>query len=186
MSKDLPSVDKLAGDEQGVLRSPGKHPVKWTPKKVIEDTVRAMSGQFFGPAGATGPAGPTGATGPAGPTGSQGPQGVQGPAGQTGPAGAVGPAGKDASPKRVERYSGTVAETTGFATVTFPAFSKPPLGKVIDGWNGDQQVTGMVTATTTTTATVAVRRSRATLLLSTGPYEVAPAGTVVMIELMGE
>lgn len=156
---DLEMKQTLTGEETGVLRRPGQTPIRWTPKPVIEATVRALAGQFAGPKGDTGPKGDKGDTGSRGPAGS---------------------------PKRVERYTGTVIGSQGLATVTFPAFAAPPLGKVIDGWNGDQQITGMVTATTTTTATVAVKRSRGALLLSAGPYETAPAGSVVMIELIGE
>ena len=126
-----------------------------------------------------GPAGKDGAPGAKGATGATGPQGPQGASGAT------GAAGKDGTPKRIERYTCTVAGSAGVATITFPEFSAPPLGKVIDGWSGLTQVTGQVSATTKTTATIDVRRSRGTLLLSAGPYELAPAGTAVTVELIG-
>lgn len=170
----------LEGDEIGLLRRPGKKPVLWTPKPVIEATLRSLSSEF------TGPQGPKGDKGDRGNDGAAGPAGPTGPKGETGTKGDKGDAGPAGTPKRIERYTGTVAGSQGFATVTFPAFTKAPLGKVVDGWNGEQQVTGMVTATTATTATVAVRRSRGALLLSSGPFEIAPAGTVVMIEVIGD
>ncbi|WP_268915634.1 collagen-like domain-containing protein [Aureimonas psammosilenae] len=145
-----------------------------------------------GPKGDTGPtgqAGPQGVKGDAGPVGPVGPAGAIGSAGATGAKGETGPAGKDAVGPRIERYSGAVVGSAGIATITWAKpFTAPPLGKVIDGWggaNGTQQITGRVTATTTTTATVAVRRSKGTLLLTDGPYEVAPAGTAIEIEVTG-
>ena len=168
---DLETKHELTGNERGILRRPGQKPVIWSPKPVIEQTIRGLAGEFKGE---------TGQKGDKGDKGDPGKDGAPGPQGATGPQGAAG------SPKRVERYQGTVSGSQGIATVTFPAFSKAPLGKVIDGWNGDQQITGMVTAVTTTTATVAVKRCRGSLLLSAGPYETAPAGSVVMIELIGD
>jgi len=178
--QQLPMLTQLEGDEQGVLRRPGKVPVRWSPKPVIEATLRGLAAEFTGPQGPTGPAGPTG------PQGAKGDKGDRGNDGAAGPVGATGPKGDRGAPRRVERYTGTVTGGNGMATVTFPAFASPPMGKVIDGWNGEQQITGMVVSTTTTTASVAVRRSRGSLLLSNGPYEIAPAGSVVMIELIGD
>lgn len=151
-----------------------------------------------GPAGATGPTGPagakgdtglTGATGPAGATGAQGQQGptgatgaagAQGPQGLTGATGATGPAG---TPKRIERYTATT-DANGVASFSWTACSATPDVQVIPGWSGQQYVGGGVTAQTLSSATVQVMISRATLLLSAGPFQAAGAGIPATIRMM--
>lgn len=89
------------------------------------------------------------------------------------------------APKRVERYTATT-NASGLATFTFsPAFTTPPDIEVIDGWAGDQMITGGVTAQSLTGAAVQVKRSRGTLLLTSGPFETAPAGVSVTIRAIG-
>ncbi|ORE91013.1 hypothetical protein [Aurantimonas sp. 22II-16-19i] len=115
------------------------------------------------------------------------PVAVPGPQGEPGPKGDPGTAGTAGRPKRVEHHTGTVSGSQGVAIVTFaPPFAVPPLCTVIDGWEGTQQITGAVTATTTTSATGSVRRSRGTLALSAGPFETAPAGTTVKVQAIGD
>ncbi|MEN3212239.1 hypothetical protein PUR23_19705 [Methylorubrum populi] len=46
-------------------------------------------------------------------------------------------------------------------------------------------IAGGVTAQTLTGATVLVKRSRGTLLLTSGPFETAPAGVSVTIKAIG-
>lgn len=105
-----------------------------------------------------------------------GPQGLKGDTGATGPAG---------TPKRVERYTANT-NSSGVATFTFsPAFTSPPDIEVVTGWSGDQMIAGGVTAQTLTGATVLVKRSRGTLLLTSGPFETAPAGVSVTIRAIG-
>lgn len=104
--RDLETVETLKGDEQGVLRSPGRKPVRWVPKTIIENTVRSMASLFKGDPGGEGPKGDKGEAGKAGAMGAQGLQG------QTGPQGAVGPTGPD----RI-RFSRTVT-TAADGTVT--------------------------------------------------------------------
>ena len=100
--------------------------------------------------------------------------------------GPPGPPGKDGIPRRLERLQGTVAGSNGIATITFATpFSAPPLGDVVTTWDANQMITGQVTATTTTTATVKVIKSVGVLLINGSPFGVAPAGTVVTIDLMG-
>lgn len=138
-----------------------------------------------GAAGAAGPAGVSGAqgaVGPAGVAGAKGDAGAAGPQGSTGLKGDAGPAG---TPRRVERYT-AAANASGVATIVFsPAFAAAPDVDVIPGWNGDQEVTGGVTAVSATGCTVAVKVSRATLLLSAGPYQAAPSGTPVTVRAIG-
>lgn len=130
--------------------------------------------------GDTGPKGETGAKGDAGSKGDSGPKG------ETGPKGDIGPKGDAGAPKRIERFSGTVAGAAGLATIPFsPAFAAPPLVRVVEGWLGDQLISGSATAVTAAGATVAVKRSRGTLLLTSGPFEPAPAGTAVTVEAIG-
>jgi len=136
-----------------------------------------------GPKGDTGPSGAKGDTGPVGPAGPTGAKGDTGPTGATGAVGATGPAG---TPRRVERYTGTVVGTAGMASITFSsAFAAPPLGDIVTTWDGTQMITGQVTATTTTAATVKVMKSQGTLLLNASVFVVAPAGTVVTIQVIG-
>lgn len=118
-----------------------------------------------------GPKGDAGAVGPQGPTGTQGPQGQQG---ATGPAGA---------PKRVERYTATT-DANGVATFSWSACTTSPDVQVIPGWSGQQYVGGGVTAQTNASATVQGMISRATLLLSAGPFQVAPAGTAITVRII--
>lgn len=102
--------------------------------------------------------------------------------GATGPQGSVGPAG---APKRVERYTATSSTslTAPVATFTWPACSSAPDVDIIPTWSGNQMIVGGVTAQTLSGATVAVKRSKPTLLLTDGPFEPAPS-TAVTIRLI--
>lgn len=100
-----------------------------------------------------------------GATGAQGPQGLKGDTGATGPAGA---------PKRVERYTAT-SNTSGVATYSWAACTTTPDVDIIHGWVGDQMTGGGVTSQSLSGATVLVKRSRGTLLLTSGPFETAPS-----------
>ncbi|WP_238192097.1 hypothetical protein [Methylobacterium frigidaeris] len=51
---------------------------------------------------------------------------------------------------------------------------------MILGWSGTQMIAGGVTAQTSSSATVAVMRSRGTLLLTAGPFEVAPSTAITI------
>ncbi len=136
-----------------------------------------------GPAGATGPKGDTGAAGAAGATGAKGDTGATGavgPTGAAGPTGATGPAG---TPRRVETYSGT-SNGSGVGTVTFsPAFAAVPTILPQQTWVGGQMVSPGVTAVTTTGCTLAVMRSKAALLLTAGPFEVAPSTAFSLVAI---
>ena len=91
--------------------------------------------------------------------------------GQPGPQGAPGPAG---TPKRIERYTGT-SDATGAGTVTFsPAFSAPPVVEPSITWNGAQMVVASASNVTATGCTITVMRSKGTLVLTSGPFELAP------------
>jgi hypothetical protein len=56
---------------------------------------------------------------------------------------------------------------------------------VIQGWIGDQEVGGAPSGITVTGCSVLVKVSRATLLLSAGPYQTAGAGVSVTIRCIG-
>lgn len=112
--------------------------------------------------------------GPAGPQGEQGPKGDKGDAGLTGTPGATGPQGPAGTPRRVERYTAT-SNASGIATYSWPACTTAPDVDIIHGWVGDQMTGGGVTAQTNSSATVLVKRSRGTLLLTSGPFETAPS-----------
>lgn len=139
-----------------------------------------------GDTGATGPAGPTGPTGvqgPKGDTGAVGATGAQGPKGDTGAAGAIGATGPAGAPKRVETYTAT-SNASGVGTVTFsPAFTSPPTIIERQTWVGGQMVSPAATTVTTTTCTLTVMRSKATLLLTAGPFEVAPSTPFTIVAI---
>lgn len=128
----------------------------------------------MGPAGPQGKAGDQGSVGSQGPIGATGAQGPAGPKGETGAQGLAGAAGAAGAPKRVERYTAT-SNTSGVATYSWPACTTAPDVDIIHGWVGDQMIGGGVTAQTNSSATVLVKRSRGTLLLTTGPFETAPS-----------
>lgn len=136
-----------------------------------------------GDAGPAGSQGPTGDTGSAGPMGSQGPAGATGPGGpagskgDTGPQGSAGAAGLAGSPKRIERYTAT-SSAASVATFTWPACTTTADVDVIPTWSGDQMIIGGVTSQTLSGATIAVKRSKGTLLLAAGPFEPAPSTPV--------
>jgi len=119
--------------------------------------------------------------GPAGKDGAAGAAGAPGVNGKDGASGAAGPAG---TPKRVERYTANT-NASGIATFTFPAFAAAPDIDVVQTWVGDQMAGGGVTAQTLTGCTVLAKISRATLLLSAGPFQTAGAGVPVTIRVIG-
>jgi len=171
----------LRGNEEVRLLQDGK-PVR----AMVPDLAAQGAKGDPGPVGPVGPAGKDGRDGAAstvpGPQGPAGPAGaastVPGPAG---PTGAIGPAGQ---PARVEEYTGT-SNASGVGTITFaPAFTEVPKVVVQDGWAGTQMICGAASATLTG-ATVTLMRSRATLLLSAGPFESAP-NTAFKILVIGK
>lgn len=143
-----------------------------------------------GPTGPTGPKGETGApgsTGNTGPKGDQGLQGQQGAKGDTGSAGAKGDTGAAGDPKRISRFTAST-NASGIATVTFsPAFSATPDIDVIDGWSGDQMLTGAVIPGTEskTGCQVQVMLSRGALLLTSGPFQKAGSSVSITVRAIG-
>jgi len=109
---------------------------------------------------------------------------VKGDKGDTGSKGDPGAAG---SPKRIERYTSTT-NSSGIATIVFsPAFAATPDIDVIDGWNGDQMITGAVVpgSASKTGCQVQVMVSRGTLLLTTGPFQKAATGVSITARAIG-
>lgn len=138
-----------------------------------------------GPQGDTGAAGSVGATGAVGPKGDVGSQGAVGAVGAKGDTGAVGATGAVGTPKRVERYT-TTTNASSIAAFTFsPAFTAVPDVDFITGWIGDQEVGGAISSVSLTGCTATAKMSRATLLLSAGPYQPAGAGVSVTIKATG-
>lgn len=89
----------------------------------------------------------------------------------------------DKAKPRIARFTGTTV-STGVATITFsPAFDTVPDIDVIDGWSGDQMVTGAVVAGSATKSgcQVQVMLSRGTLLLTSGPFQKAGPGVSVTV-----
>jgi hypothetical protein len=81
-----------------------------------------------------------------------------------------------------------VTNASGIATIAFsPAFDAIPDIDVIDGWSGDQMVTGAVVAGTAakTGCQVQVMVSRGTLLLTSGPFQKAAAGVSITVRAIG-
>lgn len=133
-----------------------------------------------GPQGAKGDTGATGPQGPAGPAGATGPAGTTGPQGPQGAAGATGPAG---TPKRVETYTITT-NASGAGTVNFSsAFASPPTVIPVPTWAGDQMYIAGIGAITAGSVTITSKRSRGTLLLTTGPFETAPGASVTVVAI---
>jgi len=90
-----------------------------------------------------------------------------------------------ASGLRMETYTGT-CDASGVASITFsPAFKSKPLAFLIEDWAGTQMICGKVTSATATGCAVQGMVSRATLLLSAGPFTTAPSGTVVTVAAIG-
>lgn len=147
-----------------------------------------------GPAGAKGdtglqgPKGDTGSTGATGAKGDVGPQGVQGIKGDTGSKGDTGATGPAGTPKRVERYT-KATDANGLVTITFSTpFTTVPDGDIVEDWinpTNPQQVTGKVTSISTTGCTAQIMISRGSLLLSAGPFQTAPAGTLATVRVIG-
>lgn len=149
-----------------------------------------------GPKGDTGPQGNKGDqglqglkgdTGAQGAKGDQGMQGATGATGATGAKGDTGAAGPAGTPKRIERFTGTT-NSSGIAAVAFsPAFSSVPDIDVIEAWSGEQMITGAVVAGSATVSgcQVQVMVSRATLLLSSGPFQKAGSGVSITVKATG-
>lgn len=86
---------------------------------------------------------------------------------------------------RIEKYTGT-CDANGQVTISFsPAFKVTPLAFIIEGWSGAQMICGAVTSTAVGSCVVQGMVSRATLLLSAGPFTTAPSGTVVTVAVIG-
>jgi hypothetical protein len=104
-----------------------------------------------------------------GATGATGADGVSGAMGATG---ATGAKGADGTPRRVDLY------TAAAGAFTFPTpYAAPPVIVPLPGWSAQQMIIASASAITTTGCTIAVTRSKGTLLLASGPFEAAPAGT---------
>lgn len=208
MPPKIPPANPLTGAETAIVIQSGK-PVRTTTQDIANRA--ATSAGQKGDTGAQGPIGQTGAQGPQGPkgnTGDAGLQGATGPAGAKGDAGATGSTGSQGAkgdtgvaglqgpkgdtgapgaPKRVDRFTG-VTNGSGIATVVFsPSFNTMPDIDVIEAWSGDQMITGAVIAGSASAlgCQVQVMLSRATLLLSTGPFQKAGTGISVTVRAIG-
>lgn len=94
---------------------------------------------------------------------------------------------EDKPPLRVEEFTGTT-NASGIAAITFsPAYASTPKLQVIEAWSGDQMITGAVVPGTATKSgcSVQVMTSRATLLLSTGPFQKAGTGVSITVQAIG-
>ncbi|MBY0396768.1 MAG: hypothetical protein K2X91_09910 [Thermoleophilia bacterium] len=83
----------------------------------------------------------------------------------------------------MERYTAN-ANASGIATYAWTACTTTPDVDVILGWSGDQMIAGGVISQSLSGATVAVKRSRGTLLAQSGPFETAPPGTALAIRVI--
>ena len=130
-----------------------------------------------GDSGPQGLKGDTGATGPTGPKGDKGDTGAQGPAGSS----AVNP-----TPLNYETITVTARTAGAKVPVTFSKpYAVPPEVIGVIGWTGSQVVFGFASDITTTGCNVVVVQSRGTLLLTTGSFENAPAGTTCRMTVLG-
>lgn len=145
-----------------------------------------------GSTGAAGPKGDSGAKGEAGAKGDTGAQGVKGDTGATGPKGDTGPQGQqglpgtNATPTLFEIVESKVVTAGTKVTIKFTkSFSAPPIVQPSPIWNGTQMVIGQASEVTTTGCNVTVMQSRGTLLLTSGPFEVATTGVNFRMFVIG-
>ncbi len=184
MAPRIPPANPLTGTETAIVIQDGK-PVRTSTQAIANKATTVKGDQ--GPPGKDGAPGAQGVPGKDGLPGKDGSPGKDGAPGKDGSPGVAGAPGAAGSPKRVERFTGTTA-STGIATITFsPAFEAAPDTQVIDGWSGEQMITGAVVAgsVTKTGCQVQVMISRATLLLSSGPFQKAAAGVSVTVRAIG-
>ncbi len=180
----------------------------WTLKGNIKgdkgnDGLQGPKGQD----GNTGPVGPTGAQGPAGPAGSTGTTGpantlsigtvTTGAAGGSASATITGtaptqtlnltiPRGNAGTNSVTEVITGTVVTAGTPVALTFTkTYTAAPTVIPIPQWNGAQMVTGGASSITTTGCNFLAMQSRATLLLSAGPFENASAGVTFRVLVIG-
>lgn len=139
--------------------------------------------------GRDGAPGARGEVGARGPTGEQGPRGEPGPKGETGGKGDPGERGERGLPGAVPRvgvFASTPCDAKGVATIAFsPPFVAPPAVVPVVAWNGDQRIEPAASEVTASGCKVLLKRSRGTLLLSTGAFETASAGTAGSVLAIG-
>lgn len=139
-----------------------------------------------GDTGLTGPAGPKGDSGAKGETGAVGPQGTKGDAGAKGDTGSQGLPGTNATPTLFEVVESKVITAGTKVAVKFTkAFTAAPVVQPSPIWNGTQMVIGQASEVTMTGCNVTVMQSRGTLLLTSGPFEVAAAGVTFRMFVIG-
>jgi len=163
-----------------------------------------------GDVGAAGAQGVKGDTGPTGPKGDTGATGATGPANtlsigtvSTGAAGSSAaatitgtsptqvlnltiPRGNAGTNSVTEVVTGTVVTAGTAVALTFTkTYSSPPTVIPVPQWSGTQMVTGGASSITTTGCNFLAMQSRATLLLSAGPFENAAAGVVFKALVIG-
>lgn len=197
MAMKIPDATPLTGAETAIVIQNGKA-VKTTVQDIVNrvPTVKGAKGDTGpqGIQGAKGDAGPQGSKGDAGTqgvkgdTGAKGDQGATGPQGATGAKGETGATGAAGTPKRFERFTGST-NSSGIATIAFdPAFNAVPDIDVIEDWiANDQMVTGKVIPGTAskTGCQVQVMISRGTLVLTSGPFQKAPANQSITVRALG-
>lgn len=138
-----------------------------------------------GDTGSQGPKGDTGLAGTNGTQGIQGTAGAKGDKGDTGSQGIQGLKGDTGGLILPKRFSG-VTNSSGIATITFsPSFTSVPDIDVIEAWSGSQMISGAVLTSSISGCTVQVMTSRATLLLSAGPFQAAGAGVNITVRAIG-
>lgn len=97
-----------------------------------------------------------------------------------------GDAGKNATPTLFEIFESKVATAGTKVAIKFTkAFTAPPIVQPSPIWNGAQMVIGQASEVTTTGCNVTVMQSRGTLLLTSGPFEVAAVGVTFRMFVIG-
>lgn len=197
-----PKGDKGSKGDAGLKGDTGSQGLQGLPGKDGKDGAQGLKGDT-GAQGIQGTKGDTGAAGKDGTNGTQGIQGTagakgdkgdaglqgiqgltgsQGPKGDTGSQGLKGDTGGLILPKR---FSG-VTNASGVATIAFsPSFTSVPDIDVIEAWSGSQMISGAVLTSSVSGCTVQVMTSRATLLLSAGPFQAAGAGVNITVRAIG-
>ncbi|AYD02186.1 collagen-like protein [Neorhizobium sp. NCHU2750] len=187
MTKKIDPAAPLTGAETAIVFQSGKA-VRTTVQDIAgrAQTVKGDQG-IPGKDGAPGKDGLPGKDGSAGAAGTPGKDGLPGKDGSPGLPGKDGSPGAAGAPKRVERFTGATL-STGIASIVFsPAFDAIPDVDVIEGWSNEQMITGAVVAgsVSKTGCQVQVMVSRATLLLSSGPFQKAGAGVSITVRAIG-
>lgn len=178
MAPKIPPADPLTGTETAIVIQGGK-PVRTSTQAIANKAPSATAPLVTAVAGKTGDVTLTKA--------DVGLNNVNNTADANKPVSTAQAAAIAAGKLRVSRFSGAT-DANGIAKVAFsPAFAAAPDVDVVEGWSGNQMITGAVVpgTITTTGCSVQVMTSVGTLILNTSPFSKAGAGVSVTVRAIG-